>query len=129
MTRGTMRPTCRLHMGQDRHIATGAPPSSHCAAMWVNTCGVRGLLCPSLIGRDDELEDLTRALDDAADSRGSVVFVAGEAGIGKTRLVQETIAVARQRRVRVLLGRATIPHSTVAFRPLTEALFSYFRNE
>ena len=58
-----------------------------------------------------------------------MLFVVGEAGIGKSRLVQETVAVARERRFRVLCGRATIPHSTVAFRPLTEALFSYFRDQ
>lgn len=90
---------------------------------------MRGLLCPSLIGRADELEELTGALDEAAQARGSVVFVAGEAGIGKTRLVQETIAAARERNFKVLTGRATIPHSTIAFRPLTEALFSYFRDQ
>lgn len=89
---------------------------------------MRGLLCPSLIGRSDELGELTRTLDDAAQARGSVVFVSGEAGIGKTRLVQETTAAARQRSFKVLSGRATIPHSTIAFRPLTEALFSYFRD-
>ena len=97
--------------------------------MSVNTCGVRGLLCPSLFGRDDELDELTEALANASDSRGSVVFVVGEAGIGKTRLVHETTALARERGFRVLSGRATIAHSTVAFRPLTEAVFSYFRDQ
>jgi DNA-binding CsgD family transcriptional regulator/tetratricopeptide (TPR) repeat protein len=89
---------------------------------------VRGVLCPSVIGRDNELEEIADALDRAAgSSRGTVLFLAGEAGIGKSRLAQEAIARAREGAFRVMSGRATIPHGTVAFRPLTEALFSYFR--
>ena len=83
-----------------------------------------------MIGREVELEELGDALQSAADaSRGAVLFVVGEAGIGKSRLAQEAIARARGRRFSVLSGRATIPHSTVAFRPLTEALFSHFRDQ
>jgi DNA-binding CsgD family transcriptional regulator/tetratricopeptide (TPR) repeat protein len=96
----------------------------------MNTGPVRGVLCPSVIGRDDELEAIGEALDGAAESsRGRVLFVAGEAGIGKSRLAQEAIVRARLGRFSVLTGRATIPHSTVAFRPLTEALFSHFRDQ
>ena len=37
---------------------------------------MRGLLCPSVIGRDDELEEIGEALDGAAESsRGAVLFV------------------------------------------------------
>jgi predicted ATPase len=46
-----------------------------------------------LVGRADEVHTLTRALEDAIAGRGSVVFVAGEAGIGKSRLVAEAVAL------------------------------------
>jgi class 3 adenylate cyclase/tetratricopeptide (TPR) repeat protein len=42
-----------------------------------------------LCGRDRELSSLRRAFDGARLGRGQVVFVVGEAGIGKSRLVHE----------------------------------------
>jgi len=44
---------------------------------------------PELVGREDELDSLKRALDRAVSGAGSTVLIAGEAGIGKTRLVSE----------------------------------------
>ncbi len=41
------------------------------------------------IGRKPELAVLTAALDDALAGRGQMVMLAGEPGIGKTRLAQE----------------------------------------
>ncbi len=88
---------------------------------------MRDFLCPSVIGRDREIAELTGALHSAADSRGSAYFLVGEAGIGKSRLVRELVDTARGLRLPVLLGRATQSTGTVAFRPVSEALFSYFR--
>jgi chromosomal replication initiation ATPase DnaA len=45
------------------------------------------LVCPILVGRDDLLALAGRRLEDAAEGRGHVLFLAGEAGIGKTRLL------------------------------------------
>jgi len=78
--------------------------------------------CPVLVGRSRELDVLVRAVDDARAGRGGVVFVAGEAGIGKSRLAREAIARAEGRRVRVLRGRAVPGSAAAAFRPLSEAL-------
>lgn len=44
-----------------------------------------------MVGRDDELDTLLSAWDDALGGRTRVVLVGGEAGIGKTRLVEELI--------------------------------------
>lgn len=43
--------------------------------------------CPLLIGRDDLLELAERRIIDARAGRGHVLLVSGEAGIGKTRLL------------------------------------------
>ena len=45
------------------------------------------LVCPILVGRDDMLALAERRLEEAMDGRGHVLFLAGEAGIGKTRLL------------------------------------------
>ncbi len=58
-----------------------------------------------LVGRVEELGRLRVALDEAATGRGLAVLVAGEAGIGKTRLVAELAAVARDDGALVLSGR------------------------
>lgn len=94
----------------------------------LNTWRVGQILCSSLVGRASEVSDIRGALDAAGRKRqGSAVFVLGEAGVGKSRLVKEAIAEARARHFSVLFGRAAETATPVAFRPLTEALFSHFR--
>ncbi len=44
---------------------------------------------PKLIGREEELQRLIRIFNDVRSKNGSTVFISGEAGIGKTRLVEE----------------------------------------
>ncbi len=50
---------------------------------------------------------LAAALDAAVAGEGAVLVLRGEAGIGKTRLLQVLIEDARSRRLEVLTGRAT----------------------
>jgi len=54
---------------------------------------------PPLAGRADELERLRTAADDLAAGRGQVVLLVGEAGIGKTRLLEELRDVVGERAV------------------------------
>ena len=85
------------------------------------------LLCPVVIGREAESGALRSALAAAGDGMGGVVFLAGEAGIGKSRLAAELAIDARARGLRVLTGRA-VPTSTASpYRPLTEALLQALR--
>jgi DNA-binding CsgD family transcriptional regulator len=78
--------------------------------------------CPVLVGRSAELAVLVSALEEAGGGRGSVVFLVGEAGIGKSRLVHEVVQAAVQLDLRVLRGRAVPGSESMAFRPLTESL-------
>ncbi len=41
------------------------------------------------VGRQREMAELMAALDDALGGRGRLVMLAGEPGIGKTRIAQE----------------------------------------
>ena len=59
---------------------------------------------PVVIGRDEEAGRLVRALDVIEVDGPAVVLVAGEAGVGKTRLVEALVIEARRRNV--LVGRA-----------------------
>ncbi len=47
-----------------------------------------------LIGREDEMAEIARVLDQARAGRGRFVEIIGEAGIGKSRLLEETRHVA-----------------------------------
>jgi DNA-binding CsgD family transcriptional regulator/tetratricopeptide (TPR) repeat protein len=76
-----------------------------------------------LVGRVAELAALSAALDRAADGRGGVLLVRGEAGIGKTRLVEELADRARARDMTVLRGRCIdLAGSVAPYHALIEAL-------
>lgn len=58
-----------------------------------------------LIDRVEEMSRLKKAADRAVRGEGGVVFLYGEAGIGKTRLAKELAAYARLLGMRALYGR------------------------
>jgi len=58
-----------------------------------------------LIDRVEEMSLLREAVDRAVRGEGGLVFLYGEAGIGKTRLTRELGAYARLRGMQVLYGR------------------------
>ncbi len=61
---------------------------------------------PRFCGREAEARVLGESLDRAASGRPAVVLIEGEAGIGKTRLLDEVLADARGRGMQVAAGRA-----------------------
>ena len=69
---------------------------------------VVGTVAPTLRirGRAAEIEVLGQALDLSAAGASAVVLIEGEAGIGKTRLLDEALQDARGRRMQVAVGRA-----------------------
>jgi DNA-binding SARP family transcriptional activator/predicted ATPase/pimeloyl-ACP methyl ester carboxylesterase len=76
-----------------------------------------------LVGRADEFERLERALRRAESGTGSTVLLAGEAGIGKTRLVRELAAHARSAGFDVLVGRCLdLVGMELPYQPFVEAL-------
>jgi len=89
---------------------------------------VRRMVCTQVIGRVEELSWLCGGLDRMGGSGGSCMFLVGEAGIGKSRLVAEAIAEAGRRGVTTLAGRATATGTAVAYQPLTGALLQGLRS-
>lgn len=71
------------------------------------------------MGRSAELAGLEDALEDAIEGRPCLVFVAGDSGVGKTRLLSEFAARARDRGARVLsgdcieLGEGELPYAPI----------------
>jgi tetratricopeptide (TPR) repeat protein len=81
------------------------------------------------VGRERELAELSGTLDDAFAGRGCLVLLAGEPGIGKSRLAEELIAQARARGARVLVGRCWEAGGAPAYWPWVQALRPHLRGE
>jgi DNA-binding CsgD family transcriptional regulator len=79
------------------------------------------LSCPLLIGREAEGEALARLLDLTVAGHGQMVFVSGDAGIGKSRLCQALRQRAVDRGLRVLVGRCSA-QSVLPYGPFMDAL-------
>ena len=77
------------------------------------------------VGREAELARLDTALDEALGGQGRLVLVAGEPGIGKTRLAQELGSRARERGGRLLWGRCYEGDGAPAYWPWVQVLRAY----
>lgn len=75
-----------------------------------------------IVGRDRELVRVRDALDEAWQSRGTIIALVGEAGIGKTRIVQEVMRETAERGGRVLLGRCYESEQILPFGPWVDAV-------
>jgi class 3 adenylate cyclase/tetratricopeptide (TPR) repeat protein len=64
----------------------------------------QSLMQRAIVGREAELAAMVARLDEAAAGKGSVLGVCADAGVGKSRLIEELVAVARQRDIRVADG-------------------------
>ncbi len=73
------------------------------------------------VGREAELQRLRAAFDEAQSSRGSVVMLVGEPGIGKTRTALELETYARMRGAQVTWGRAHARAGAPAYWPWIQA--------
>ena len=74
----------------------------------------RSVLAAHVVGRDHELAVLRDAVGATTQGRGSVVFLVGEAGIGKSRLAQVIAGDAEQRGLRALRDRRCRGNGTPA---------------
>ena len=74
-----------------------------------------------LVGRDEVLRQLERAYARIQAGRGEVVLIAGEAGIGKSRLIQEFAASCADRPL-ILAGAGHPDTQTIPYQPVIEAL-------
>jgi tetratricopeptide (TPR) repeat protein len=76
-----------------------------------------------LVGRARELAELERALEATRAGSGRTVLLAGEAGIGKTRLASELARRASAEGFEMLLGRSIdLVGTELPYQPFVEAL-------
>ncbi len=86
---------------------------------------LRGLDWGRFVGRREEMEQLKDALEGILSGKGSLAFVAGEPGIGKTRLAEEFAVYAGLRGAQVLTGRCYEGEASIPYRAFVEALRQY----
>ena len=95
-----------------------SPTRTHLHSILVNAPG--SLVCPVIVGRDDLLEHASRRLAGSLDGPGHMLFLAGEAGIGKTRLLGAIARRATMCGYRVVRGAAFPRDLEVAAAPFLD---------
>jgi class 3 adenylate cyclase/tetratricopeptide (TPR) repeat protein len=75
-----------------------------------------------LVGREDELDQLRHHLARAMESRGHLVLLSGEPGVGKTRLARTVMDEAGRSGAVVLRGGCYEHEATTPYLPFVEAI-------
>lgn len=103
-------PTAETTALRDAIRAEAALPSEPSKIFEGNLSDVahRGWKLP-LVGRDEEFDRLRAAWSRAARGNGSVAFLSGEAGIGKSRLAAELVSLVREQGGHALVGVTSNP--------------------
>ena len=77
------------------------------------------------VGRGEELGKLQRALERVVGGRGQIILIAGEPGIGKTRMSEEFLRYAGAQGVRTLWGRCYEGDGAPAYWPWVQIVRAY----
>jgi DNA-binding SARP family transcriptional activator len=104
--------------GQPAEVEVAERPVASPAAMAPPSLPGEG----ELVGRDAQLAVLDATLTGAAAGRGRLVMVAGEPGIGKTRLAEEVAVHAAAQGLRVVWGRCYEGEGAPAFWPWVQVV-------
>lgn len=81
----------------------------------------------NIVGRAEEIVRFSQAIEDATEGRGSVWFLSGESGIGKSRLAEEVGRLARERGMRTFWGRCWEAGGAPAYWPWVQVLRAVLR--
>ncbi|NOX60406.1 MAG: AAA family ATPase, partial [Chloroflexi bacterium] len=117
----------------ERELGVDPSPATRAAYATILQGAARSTPAPSLswttlptleaphVERELLLAELTRLLNRATRNRGGLVFISGEAGVGKSRLLQEFGEQSRSRAT-VLYGAATPARHPLPYEALVHAL-------
>ncbi len=75
-----------------------------------------------MVGRASYLDLLKQRLDQAHEGHGQIILLAGEAGIGKSRLVTEVKAWGQQKGWVILQGNCFEPDRVLPYAPILDLL-------
>lgn len=81
------------------------------------------------VGREKEFAELQRRLNAAISGECQIVLVAGEAGIGKSRLVEELENLARVRSIAIYHGRFVEVSHPLPYQGYCDVIQEYFRSK
>ena len=81
------------------------------------------------VGRQSEMEQLCKALEQAKAGHGQIVGVMGEPGLGKSRLFYEFVGAYSNTPLLILQAYSVSHGKATAYLPVIELLKSYFRIE
>lgn len=79
------------------------------------------------VGREKEFEELQHRLNSAIAGECQLVLISGEAGIGKSRLLEELEALAKVRMISVFHGRNIEIEHALPYQSYCEIIQDYFR--
>ena len=83
----------------------------------------------NLIGRKVELDQLEEAVENLREGKGSIFSICGDAGTGKSRLVEEFKSLLDLKKIQWLEGRAYPYTQNIPYFPLTDMLNRVFQIE
>ena len=84
------------------------------------------VICPVLIGRADNTASLHQLIAKAHNGAGQVALICGEAGVGKSRLVNEIITYATGQGFLLFQGNCFPTDLSFPYAPLLDLLRTFF---
>jgi len=115
--RRAVRVSARVEVSHGAYqVPGGSPVAGYGSASWQLSSSV------DLVGRDQDIAAL-RAFADQAAARGGALVVSGEAGLGKTALIEAVTSYAVSSGLRVLRATGAQFEANVSFAGLHQLLF------
>ena len=106
---------------------TTTPPASPAAAPQLSPApmAIETAVTTPLVGREAELQTIQSCLTAARREQGSSILLAGDTGVGKTRLAYEALRLAAKDGLVTLLGTVYEQEGQLPYQPFIEAFNRY----
>jgi tetratricopeptide (TPR) repeat protein len=81
------------------------------------------------VGREKEMAEIMGHLEESMNGKGRLVFIVGETGVGKSRLLEELGTYAKTKGVLYLKGRSLYQEKSEPYLPFIEAFGRYLNDD